>query len=137
MTKTDNYSLRRIYNRIKDDSTFDSFESFAQWAQGKRRTGFTVYKLREDEPHSPENSYWYYAVKPVPDTASPVCEGCEEALRVCNQQGCLKWRQWFVDNWNANICIKPKEVPEAPKTKGFFRYELPDLVRERIVWTRN
>lgn len=134
-TKTELYAIHRVWDTIAGDRKWSSFDAFVEWAEGKYKTGFTVYKLREDLPHSPENSYWYYHTRKPENTVSPFCAGCTEIMRVCNVKGCFKYRETFVKNWNENICRKPKEVKEEPIKREFFQYEHPDLVREGIVWT--
>ena len=128
------YALRRIYDGIREDSTFSSFEDFFDWAEGKYRVGHTIYKLDQTKPYSPENCYWYYAIKKVEDVTSPICEGCTVNMTICNTIGCLRYREYFVKNWNDNICAKPKEVPKPKNVKEYFRYEHPDLEREGIVF---
>lgn len=131
---TELYALRRIYDGIREDSTFSTFDDFQNWATGKHRAGHTIYKLCDSKPHSPKNSYWYYISKTPPkDIKSPICEICDHTMLVCNNVGCARYRERFVKNWNENICIKPKKVRE---TKDYFRYEHPDLVREGIVFER-
>lgn len=60
------------------------------------------------------------------DTESPFCRNCRRCSNVW--RGCPAWRKYFIDNWNKNIMVKPK------KTRQFFQYEHPDLVREGIVF---
>jgi hypothetical protein len=88
--------------------------------------------LDQTKPYSRDNSYWYYAIKKPDETESPICKGCEGAMIICNTIGCLRYREWFIKNWNDNICVKPKKVKEVKNVDGFFRYEHPDLVREGI-----
>ena len=66
---------------------------------------------------------------------SPICDGCDQKMVICNTIGCLKYREQFVQNWDKNIHWTPP-IPEEqkPKVKEFFRYEHPDLVREGIVF---
>jgi hypothetical protein len=126
------YNLQRMYDGIREDSDFSSFEAFFDWADGKYKAGHTIYKLCDSKPHSPKNSYWYYiSKKPPDDIKSPICENCDKTMMVCNNVGCARYRELFVKNWDENICIKPKVVQE---TKEYFRYEHPDLVREGVVF---
>lgn len=132
---TELYALRRIYDGIRNDSDFSSFEDFFDWAYGKYKAGYTVYKLNDRKPHSPKNSYLYYNYKAQPEgIKSSICENCDKTMLVCNNIGCARYREEFVKNWNDNICAEPKKVRE---TKEYFRYEHPDLVREGIVWIGN
>lgn len=128
------YALRRIYESIRKRSGFGSFKAFCDWAKGKYKAGFTVYRRDQSKPYSPENCYWYYAIKKVEAVTSPICEGCTVDMTICNTIGCLKYREWFVKNWNDNICAKPKEVPKPKNVKEYFRYEHPDLEREGIAF---
>lgn len=132
----DERSLKLVFNGIENDHTFASFEDFCEWAEGKAKKGFTVYKIDLTKPHSPKNSYWYYNSKRQEDVVSPICENCDQELRVCDGIGCLKYREWFVKNWNENICIRPAGSPE-PQNREVFRYEHPDLEREGIVFAAN
>ena len=130
MKREDSYVLR-IYNTIKDKSTFPDFESFLEYSTGKYRIGFTVYRIDVSKPYSPENCYWYYRDKKTEDVVCQVCEGCDQDMLLCHTIGCAKYREWFVKNWNKNICRAKN--PET-NTQKIFRYEHPDLVREGIVF---
>lgn len=113
------------------DSDFASKDDFIKWSA---ESGFQPYaRLRrydDNEPHGPDNSHWYvkpdYQPVPKKDCTSTFCmdctgrEGCE--------LGCKEWREWFVKNWNKNICRKPK-APERPLPRLAFRYEHPDMVK--------
>lgn len=129
------YALRRFYDRISHNCTFRSFEDFCDWATGKYKPGYTVYKLNQSKPHSKENSYWYFASKKTAEIISPICDGCDQKMVICNTIGCLKYREQFAKNWDKNIHWT-RPIPEQPKpnVKEFFRYEHPDLVREGIVF---
>ena len=129
MKREDSYVFR-IYNAIKDKSTFPDFESFLEYSAGKYRIGFTVYRIDASKPYSPESCYWYYRDKKAEDVVSPICESCDQDMLVCHTIGCAKCREWFVKNWNKNVCIRPAEPPKCE----VFRYEHPDLQREGIVW---
>lgn len=129
------YALRRFYEGIKHDSTFQSFESFCNWAAGKYKPGYTVYKLDQAKPHSKENSYWYFATKKPEEILRPICVGCDLNMAICNTIGCLKYREQFVKNWNERIHWSRQEPKkQEPKMKEFFRYEHPDLVGEGSVF---
>ena len=130
MKREDSYVFR-IYNAIQDKSTFPDFESFLEYSTGKYRIGFTVYRIDASKPYSPENCYWYYRDKKAEDVVSQVCEGCTAQTSACGTNGCMKYREYFVKNWNKNICRAKK--PEV-NTQKIFRYEHPDLVREGIVF---
>lgn len=95
MKREDSYVLR-IYNAIKDKSTFPDFESFLEYSTGKYRIGFTVYRIDASKPYSPENCYWYYRDKKTEDVVSQVCEGCTEHTSACGTNGCMKYREYFV-----------------------------------------
>lgn len=131
-------NLREFWNRKQlKQSGFDSFDTFAKWSS---ENGFQPYaQLRRNEPnepHGPDNSFWYVKppYQPVPkhDYTCKFCEGCTKGTCQKLLGGCKEWRKWFVDNWNENICRKPK--PKEPAKKEYFRYEHPDLVREGIVF---
>lgn len=130
-TKTELNALRRIYASIEQDSTFYAWEAFIDWAWATEwRTRMELYKRDMKQPHGPDNSYWYHSRMDRPDVISPFCEGCTITCPG-NRTGCLKWREYYVKNWNQNICRKPK--PKIAK-REVFQYEHPDLVREWIVF---
>lgn len=129
---TEIYSLRRIYETIRPDGDFASMDDFMDWAVAYYKVGYTVYKRDLTKPYSKKNCYWYYAVKKSDIITSPFCEGCTENMPVCETKGCFKYRCAFVNNWNENICIKPKDAPTEKDTKEYFQYEHPDLAREGI-----
>lgn len=133
-TNTELYAIRRIWNSIAEDNEFPSFEGFVEWAEGKYRRGFAIYKLRECKPHSPENSYWYFKQKTPEDIESPFCAGCTVTMRACRDYGCQKYRKAYVKNWNENIRREQEIVTIKPMKREFFRYEHPDMVREGIVF---
>ena len=68
----------------------------------------------------------YYSIE------STFCKRCGIKKRHC-LDGCSEWKQWWIKNWNTNICVKP--VTEEPPKREKFKYEHPDLVREGITWT--
>ena len=138
---TARYALKRIYDGIKDDSDFLSFDDFLEWADGKYKSRYAIYKMANYKPHSKSNSYWYKYKCDLPDVISPICEECGQKFYICGTIGCMRYREWYVQNWNENICSKTKE-PKQPKQtrkrgKEYFQYEHPDLVREGIVWSGN
>lgn len=133
-TKTQLRALSDRWPAIEKDSTFASLEEFVDWAaETGFQTGLELYKLNVCKPHGPGNSYWYARSKPTPDVVSPFCADCQ---RICpvSKNGCEGYHSYYVENWDRNICRKPKEAPQAPKGREFFRYEHPDLVREGIAW---
>ena len=135
--------MRHLWSKKKlKESDFESFYHFLEWCSRSDYVKFAqIRRYNEDKPHGPENSFWY--VRPVREPAkkqtdtSPFCENCENNSSGCNIKGCLSWREWFIKNWNDNICIKPKCAPEEEKKNLYFQYEHPDLVREGIVWRGN
>jgi hypothetical protein len=46
----------------------------------------------------------------------------------CPSNGCARWREWWREKWNRNIC---RRAPGLPKHREIFRYEHPDLTRQR------
>ena len=91
---TARYALKRIYDGIKDDSEFRSFDDFLEWADGKYRPGYTLYKMANYKPHSKSNTYWYKHKLDLPDVLSPICEGCGQKISICSTIGCLRYREW-------------------------------------------
>lgn len=127
----------KVWTGIENDNTFGSYENFLAWSDKfTLQKGFTVWKINERLPHGPKNSYWYHGSKKQEDVVSAFCEGCPQGNRsVCHGIGCFNYRQWFVNNWNQNICRKQEEPEEDdPTHRHVFCYEHPDLVREGLVF---
>lgn len=140
LTKTQIHALRKRWEILERDGCgWGSLEEFAQWsvAHGFQTTK-ELYKLDTGKPHAPDNSFWYYQNKELPNVLSPVCVGCTEIMPVCNTIGCYRYREYFVKNWNENIHRELKR-PETKKQTDprCFRYEHPDLEREGIVFEPN
>lgn len=129
--------LRDIWKNIEKDNSFGSWEVFETWARETgHRPRYAIYKLDMTKPHGPDNSYWYWATKPLPEDLSDLCVECNAMMKTCLIHGCKRWKEWFVKNWNEKIHV-PKPEPPAPKEPEntlFWRYEHPDLVREGIVF---
>lgn len=53
------------------------------------------------------------------------CIGCEKTCL----EGCARWNEWFVKNWDENI----RKAAPKQDNRDCFRYEHPDLIREGIV----
>lgn len=53
------------------------------------------------------------------------CDGCQLE---CPSNGCARWRDWWIENWNRNIC---RRTPGTRRQREFFQYEHPDLTRQR------
>ena len=131
-------SLHTGFRGISGDHEFKSFEDFCEWAEGKVKKGYTVYKLDVSKPHSRENSYWYYhySAKPQEPVESPLCRKCGEVKTVCDKAGCVRWKNWFAENWDRNICGKRPEVLQTivqtkeGQDEAVFRYYHPDDIRE-------
>ena len=142
---------------ISKDSVWKDFDDFILWSSKNGYSkGVHLHKKRDDEPHGPNNSYYFgaytkgltsrerkraarkkpaheeYAQKnKLEDVVSPYCVGCE---RSCPGHGigCVGWEEYFVENWNQNICrtlIQPQPEPEIRQT---WQYEHPDLEREGL-----
>lgn len=153
---------RRINDR--HDSGWECFDEFLRWCtENGYASGKILTRHNRQLPHSPENSYWVNnrrelvyrksetgtktkerkprAEKPEkePENESVVISFCKECGKKCtnNGSGCNQWKEWFVKNWNQNICIKPKPMlPPEPKGRQVFQYEHPDLMREGIIFGR-
>lgn len=117
-----------------------NLDQFCKWAvEEGYKPGMRIKKYFSFLPHSMENSYFVHTGQKEEerhpafiDSESPCCKNCD--IDDCNGMafGCKKWREYFVKNWNENICRKGR--PAARSAEEVFRYEHPDLVREGIVF---
>lgn len=146
----------RYRTRIKDDSTFESFDDFLRWvSESGFRKGCWIVKKNESLPHGWDNSDWVEVVRarPVqektepseeqtetePETVRDFCKNCNRKELFCqynHKSGCKSWQENFERYWNKYIHREvklPEKKPEK-KAKEYFRYEHPDLVREGIVF---
>lgn len=129
----------RFFRNIKYNSTWDCLDDFLRWvSESNYRKGLWIRRLDPSKPFSPENAYWHdtkaekeekkQKIEADRAIVSPFCVNCDKECRSGWLPGCQEWREYWVKNWNKNICRKP---PEEQNTK-YFRYEHPDLVREGI-----
>lgn len=65
------------------------------------------------------------------DSESPFCRNCTRDDCPANGGGCQAWKTYFIDNWNENIMNSTGNNKKRKKQRQFFRYEHPDLERER------
>ena len=143
--------VRRLSGRWRNmdgKENWPDLDSFVEWAAKKGyRRGMRTRKWRPYEPHSPDNSYfadsYEIALQEQEERRNEInakCEFCEQCTEKCNSMavGCLRWREYFVSNWNNNIrrartAAEEKPIPVSVGPQ-YFRYEHPDLVREGIVF---
>lgn len=132
---------RRWCRSVRDDCEFECFDDFLLWcAENGYEKGIELRKRKEFEPHSPENSYFWSSKKAeeerqqiILQNQKEVSEFCKSCTKECTHStGCKPWQDWFVKNWNQKISISPK-VRGCVKVTKSWRYEHPDLIRERIV----
>lgn len=121
-----------------------SLDDFCQWAvEAGYKTGMRIKKFNEHKPHSRDNSFFAITGKEPEteeqerhatyvDAKSPYCEACDVENCPSVSIGCFKWREYFVNNWNKNICRNGRPVIRSAEVT--FRYEHPDLVREGILF---
>lgn len=144
-TGNDLNNLNRRWNdKVKLDCEWEDFDSFVYWcSQSGYRKGKQIRKRNQDLPHSPDNSYWYdYQVarreeqeerqRKREESEGDFCTKCTQPRSKVCINGCVAWKEQWVQNWNDHICIKPPE-PEQPQKREVFCYEHPDLVREGSV----
>lgn len=143
--------IENLYSRwikkIKRDCQWETFDDFLYWAASpERKPGLELRKIDATKPHGPNNSFWYSGVTTRENARqeqkkkmdeyysieSPFCKSCGVQKSHCIN-GCLAWKEWWIKNWNANICVKPKAAEKAERE--VFQYEHPELVREGIAWT--
>lgn len=121
----------------KADRSWKSFDAFVLWCRDTGyEPGLELKKNENNRPHGPTNSYWFRWEKPaatVKETQEPVCSFCADCVQDCPSpsEGCKSWREWYISNWNRNICRKPLELRAS--RPGVFVYEHPDAIREGIV----
>lgn len=125
------------WGRIRNDCTWESFDEFLQWmAKSEFQKGYHMGKLYETAPHGPENSIWIakdskymtelMALSQIPAVGNALCDVCDSReTSDCDRRGCAQWREWFVKNWNKNICRRK----ETPVTRAWV-YHHPDDIRE-------
>ena len=124
------------YNFAKGFGTLDNFLKFCAEAGYERH--MHICKRDPSKPHSPENSYFRgINEKEATEIAEPnnwICKDCK--TQKCKQigRGCERYTKAWIENWNKNI---HRKKPEDPRKRMVFRYEHPDLVRERIVWGKS
>lgn len=119
--------LAQIYRRISGDCEWETVDAFMQWSRScGYHTGMDIRKIRELVPHGPNNSYWYKRQNSVDAVVSRFCDGCKNWTTRCDNGGCADYRQWFVANWNKNICRRPKD---DPRSSHYWCYEHPDRSR--------
>ena len=130
------------FRKIKNSGATDwkDLDEFCKWSlQEGYKPGMRIKKQHPFLPHSKENSYYVNTGEPEADrhasyieVESPMCQSCDVKDCAMVDYGCKKWREYFVKNWNENICRRGRPVPRPADV--VFRYEHPDLVREWIVW---
>ena len=116
---------------------WESFDSFLLFAAEHNIPGKTdIKKIFEWLPWSPENIAWTVDGETVvPEGVDydekeqwrGVCAGCRQEVCTDSLHGCAVWRWKYIENWNRNI-----HRSTGPKGRDFFRYEHPDIVRERM-----
>lgn len=119
---------------------WNNLDQFCKWAvQEGYKPGMRIKKKYPFLPHSMDNSYFVNIGEPQADrhatyieSESPICQSCDAKDCAMVDYGCKKWKEYFVKNWNKNICRKLR--PQPRPVDKVFRYEHPDLVREGIVW---
>ena len=147
--------MKDKFYKVKNNggTDWENLDHFCQWAvEAGYKTGMRLRKFNNELPHSITNSFFAYpgadaaekktaAVKKPEKTErhgsyinseSPICSSCSEKDCPTKAFGCFKWREYFVNNWNKNICRKGR--PDVKAKGNIFCYEHPDLVREGIVW---
>ena len=116
-----------LYHRYRcfentEQNGFASLDDFIEWAAAEKyEVGMKLERINENEPYSREN--------------------CRMVPIDRNEEYQIK----LIDKWES--IMKPirerykAELDEIerrkPKTREFFRYEHPDLVRDGIEWKRN
>jgi hypothetical protein len=137
---------KRYYTQQLAEGFYD-LDTFLLWcSQNGYKKGLALKKRVETLPHSTENSYFedYAAHKQERSEkfhadmsiSNPLCRECTTE---CGGTGCAEWQEYFKENWNRNIHVKPAKQVQTVVEEGpmVFRYEHPDLVREGIVWRGN
>lgn len=117
-------TLRHKYDRIVHSGIpfeWTSFDAFCKWCQetgweyGKR-----LHRVDPSGPYSSENCVWDGTISaPVTETKSALIRQWDEFATPIRE----RYKPWLDE-------IERKK----PKSREFFRYEHPDLVREGIVF---
>ena len=125
--------------RQAGSTAWKDLNDFCEWAKKEGyKQGMRIKRRDIYRPHSQENSYFAFTGEEQErhatyvDAESPFCQSC--GVKDCPSKsiGCYRWREYFVKNWNENICNRTKPVIKTEEP--IFRYEHPDLVREGIVF---
>lgn len=129
MTPMETSCLVKIYRRIDGHCGWESLDDFIIWAeQQKYHTNLVLYKRNDRKPHGPDNSYFYKKFAYEDRVVCSFCAECDKKTAQCEQIGCKEYRGWFVNNWNLNICIKPKKPVEEPVAVRIWQYPHPHEV---------
>lgn len=134
--------MKAKFQKVRQSGATDweNVDQFCRWAvEEGYKPGMRLRAHCSFEPHSMDNSYFAYPGETQPerhatfiDSESPFCKQCSR--EECNTMayGCKSWRDYFMKNWDENICRKGR--PAARFAEEVFRYEHPDLVREGILF---
>jgi hypothetical protein len=139
LTKQQVCNARGRYNSIKNDCEWESLEDYISWmlASGFQK-GMHIAKLDETKPHGPRNSYWLNderqeddeRLQTIPDYGNALCDKCElNKTDSCPGTNCLKWQEWWVDNWDRNFHREVKHI-DGKSGAEHFVYHHPDDIRE-------
>lgn len=120
---------------------WDTFDDFLLWCRDNGyRKDRKMRRINKKLPHSKENSYFYDKSKTEEEQTTALhrdedcCDFCKNCREACAAQNasCIKWREYFVKNWNEKICRRGMKV--VREAESVWRYEHPDLVREGIIF---
>lgn len=108
-----------MMKRSKLPVSFESFDQFVRYAQGKFAYGLAMERIDENKGWCPENIHWFNPQKQ---------DITMENLR----KYAIRWEKMMQP-------LRKKYAKElagvkAQQEREFFRYEHPDLVREGIVF---
>ena len=134
-------NLSSKYKKQKLKEGFGSFDNFLKFcAEVGYKPGMRMYRYYPEEPHSPDNTYFYAKgekinrpEKNAEKDANRICADCQKVPCTASGSGCPAYRKAWIENWNKNI---HRKKPEDPNRKQFFCYEHPDLIREGIIFGR-
>ncbi|MBO5953462.1 MAG: hypothetical protein J6Q53_05020 [Oscillospiraceae bacterium] len=138
--------VQNLYNRYKKNHLEEGFGDFDSFVKFASECGYKPFlhlrRYDASQPYSPDNTFFYDRKAHLgfesgskklktSEIVSPYCVGCKQKCPASGD-GCYGWQRYFAQNWNENVRGLIKEIapPEPPK-REFFRYEHPDLIRER------
>lgn len=122
-TKQELDNLYHKYRHIKGpENGFANLDEFIEWAASEKyKVGSRLERIDKNKPYSRENCRMV--------SVSPYEE--------CQRRMITQWEKVMAPIRERYKAELDEIERKKPKTREFFRYEHPDLVREGIEWRRH